>query len=270
MNLTGQWYNSAYAGEGFYLTEQNGRLIGAYFTYAMRDDERVQAWYVFDCERDGDLLSGVVTQPQNGIMGSTFNAGHVTQPEVGVITFTDAAGLLSFVASINGIDVGYDLVPLFGVAEPDPDPQPDPDPDPDPEDPPNPFDGVLTFRIKPFNWLGGWLDGEFWLQDGTWYALWSTAQIFWKRLKTGRNTVFQLEITALQQLTFLHTSGASGYGNPSMEGIPNILAPGEKAEITFKLDKAAPLPGSAENGNFQINTDLGTLVLYTAHIMGGA
>lgn len=234
-DINGQWFNLGHAGEGFYLTEDSGRMIGAYFTH---DLEGYPTWYTFDCQKSGEAYSGPVYLTADGEMGVPHDP--LESVEVGTITFT-----------------------LGG------EPDPEPEPEPDPEIPPNPFDGKLTFRVKGFK-APQFFPGSFYFngQDGKWYVLWSTAQILWTQMHEGRNTTLELEITALEPISFLHTSGASGYGNPSIDDLPNSMNAGDTAVIKFRVDKANR-PSPAADANFQINTNLGTLVLYTAHIMGG-
>lgn len=263
-DLNGQWWNPNFGGEGFYLTEQDGRLIGAYFTY---DDISEPIWYVFDCQRVGDTYSGRVIRTDGGSMASPLNAQNVQQADAGSITFT-LNGTWVFDARIKGSSIGYPLFKLFPVDGTEPQP---PEPPPEPPEPPqpveNPFEGKLTFRHKPYK-QPNWFNGSFMQNpDGDWFAVWSTPQIQWDQLRTGRNTMYEMEITAIEEVRFTG-HGASGYGNPSIEGLPEIIPAGETIEISFELDKASRPNGHA-NANYQIDTQWGTLVLLTERILGG-
>lgn len=269
MNLNGQFFNPNFAGEGFYLTEQDGRLIGAFFTF---DGGGAPTWFVFDCQRTGDTFTGDVFKVEGGSMASPLNPETAEQTQAGTITFT-LNGAWVFEATINGSSFGYPLTRLFptdGTPPVDPPEPPPVDPPPEPPEPPaeNPFEGKLTFRIKPFNSAVGWMDGSFMQStDGTWYAIWSTPQISWDQLRAGRNTMFEMEITAIEQVSFTSRS-ANGYGNPTIEDLPGFIPPGDTIQISFELDKVSRPNGHA-NAHYQIDTQWGTLVLLTERILGG-
>lgn len=227
-DINGQWFNSGHDGEGFFLTEDSGRLIGAYFTH---DGQGFPTWFTFDCLKSGDIYTGPVYLTQGGEMGVPHDP--LESVEVGAITFSESV-----------------------IVEP-------PSPDPDPEPPTNPFEGKLTFRIKPFK-HPSWLGGSFMQSpDGTWFLIWSKPQIPWGRLATGKNIMFQLEITALEDLSL--SANAHGYGSPKWEGVPNTIAAGSSVEIKCVLTKGAR-PSSSADADYQLNINGITAVLLTEHI----
>lgn len=232
-DINGQWWNPSRGGEGFYLTFKDGRLIGALFC---REGGKL-SWYTFDCPLDAGVFTGAVIKTTAANLGVPRDLDSVVSETVGSIVITETGA-------------------------PDPDPEPEPEPEPE-----NPFEGKLTFRVKPFK-HPSWLDGSFMQSpDGTWYLIWSTAQIHWTNLRTGRNSMLELEITA-QERVDISSAGVSGYGLPSWKDVPDFIRAGEKITIACELHKASRPDGHA-NANFQLDTNLGTLVLFTARILGG-
>ena len=267
--LKGAWYNPLYDGEGF-----NFAGPAAYFyTYGNGGNQK---WYYAILSRTGDTLTGDLYETSGGsLQGVTnpqsveHNPQSVEHTKVGTIEFVfDETWVFS--ATINGTTIGYPLYSLAGteiVIPPPVNPEPPPDPDPEPEpEPENPFEGKLTFRQKPFPGTF-WRDGDFMQDpDGNWYLQWGTSQIDRSKLSGNPATVWELEITALEDLQFTPAAGAQGYGSPFMDSVPQNMSAGDVQNIKCKLSPV-PINGSAEDAHYQININGKTAVLFTAHIM---
>ena len=245
MNLDGHLYNPDFAGEGFQCNTVGAKVYGNFYSYT---DNGKPEWLQFVCDILGDTATGRVTRYSGGAMGSPGNPQNVEDEDVGSITFVHDEGW-SVDARIGGRHIAYPLTNLI------------------PSEPPsdNPFDGVLSFRVKGWS-APQFYPGEFTKQNGQWFAVWSTAQIGHSRLSAGRNTVLEIEITAHQDLPL--TFGASGYGSPAWDARPGFIAAGDTVTLSCELTKSLQ-PTGHENANYQLDTPFGTLVLFTARILQG-
>lgn len=228
--LNGQWFSPQHDGEGFFLTVQDGQMFGAYFTH---ESDGFPTWYTFDAELADDVWVGTVYLTEGGEMGVPHDP--LESEVVGNITL------------IEGED-------------------PEPEPEPVPE---NPWPALLSFRHKPYK-QPNWFTGQFHQQDredlpnfNEWFLIWSVPQHAWGSYSSGRNVVYQIEITAKEDLTL--TANAHGYGNPAWEGVPNTLSAGEKAVMKCVLTKAGQ-PQGADDAFYQLNINGMVAVLLTEHI----
>ena len=267
MLMKGMWFDPARAGEGFNFAEEGDETYGYYYTYQGGQP----TWFMLHLRQGGGLLNGTVTRVSGGAFANPGSPGKVTEEEVGgcqIALNTD--GTRTVRLAISSTEVRCTIRPLFGAGAIVTPPSEPPPVEPPPEDPPNPFEGKLTFRVKGFK-KTQFYPGEFWLENGQWFLIWSTAQIIFDNLRAGTNTMLELEITAQEDISILHTSGASsnppGYGNPTIER-PTEIKAGETKVLVFKLTKGSR-PTPTVDINYQINTNLGTAVLYTVHLMGG-
>lgn len=231
MNLTGCYFNPERAGEGFNLFEHEGRVYGHFFTY---DDIGDPTFYEVGCTRTGDTVSGVVRRYAGGSMGSPQNPRKVEGEEVGNVAFSD-----DFVdAYIDGTSIEYSLTRLFPPLPPE---QP-----------------IATLRKKNHG-------STQWQATST--PTTGTLMIYWDRLREGDNDVYEVEITPNRDL-LVTSLGAHGYGDPRWVNVPNSLEAGVPVVVKLRIDKAGR-PSGASNAHFQMDTNHGTLILVTAHIMQG-
>lgn len=228
--LNGQFWNPAYGGEGFYLTEQYGRLIGAFFTYG---DGGEPTWYVFDCNRTGDTFIGKIFAPAGGAMAWPLNPENVVQAEVGTIEFVLGQGW-TFSATISGHTIGYALQKLFPVDEPEPNPV------------------TVEHRL-----------GNEWSEldvpvTGTIQGIKST-QIANKKL------VREYRVTADNPLSL--TSSVFNY-DPAFDLNPSVEINGDIVKL-FLGSSSALFPGRTKHAGFKVEDEnYGTLIEVTAQVAG--
>lgn len=231
MKLNGHYFNEDRAGEGFVCFQVGNQVFGNFYTYDGLDP----TWYEFTCNIVGDTAEGRVTRYSGGSMGSPQNPQKVVGEDVGSITFVHDDGW-SVDAYIDSTSIEYPLTNL--IPEP---PKPAP----------------ITVRTKAYR------NPNFFDVPA---PVETAAQIFWRDL-SEISDVLQVEITANEDIQFTSV-GAHGYGHPMWVNVPNSMEAGEVRVVKCRLSKEQKPQGSSD-AHFQLDTNHGTLIRFTAHIMQG-